>query len=312
MSTTDILDIDTAIESSFPTTEEPEIKTEEGKTAGDKDEKAGKNEEKTEREDDAKVEDADQDAKKEDDKTGETPDKKAVKPEEKKPDRVGKRIDELLKQRYELRQELAELRKKVKSDEPEPPKKPDPKDYTFDPKNPDSVKEAQRKFDFDMGKYQAELKSHEEKIESRAKESDAEEKKRIAGEQAEYAERIEEGKKAYPDYDAAFKNIADSFEMTEALHIALLESKDPAGILWFLGKNPLLAENILSMNTTRQAIKLAEIDVKLAYAKERKIKKVSNAPAPPAKVEGGGGGKKDPSKMSAQEYFDTYFRKKQT
>lgn len=296
---TELLDIDAAIESAFSATEEQPAEAEKGESGADGKEDGEGGEEKPSKKDDGE-ESAEADEKEGDEKDGESPEKKTA--PEKKQNRADKRIEQLLKERYQLRKELDETRSKIKPDEPQPPKKPDASDFKFDPKDPESLKEAQRKFDFAMGKYESDLKAHNEKVESKKAEAEEKEQKRIDSEKAEYAARIEVGKKEYPDYDECFKNIADSFEMTEALHNTLLESKDPAGLLRFLGKNPLVAEKVLSMGNTRQAIKLAEIDVKLQYAKKNSVKKASDAPAPPAKVAGSGGGKKDPSKMSAQEY----------
>jgi hypothetical protein len=297
---TELLDIDAAIESAFSATEDPtDAEPAEEGTDGKKDYKGG--EEKPAKKDDGE-ESVETDEKEGEEKDGEPTEKKAT--PEKKQNRADKRVEQLLKERYQLRKELEEARSRIKPDEPQPPKKPDAADFKFDPKDPESKADAQRRFDYAMGKYESDLKAHNEKVESRKAESEEKEQRRIDGEKSEYAARIEVGKKEYPDYDECFKNIADSFEMTEALHNTLLESKDPAGLLRFLGKNPLVAEKVLSMGNVRQAIKLAEIDVKLQYAKKANVKKASDAPAPPAKVAGSSGGKKDPAKMNAQEYHE--------
>jgi hypothetical protein len=305
------MDLDTAIEASLPTENEPEVNP---KDDGDGAEK-GSIDEKGDEANPEKVGEKDVErVKKEGEDEDGDPDKNKADPSEKplKHNRADKRIDELLKDRYELRRKISELESKIKPDVPEPPKKPESKDFEFDPKDPESVKKAQREFDFAMGKYESDLKSHKDKVAATEAEKEDKERARIDDEKSQYAARIEEGKKEYPDYDKAFRNIADSFEMTEALHETLLESKDPAGLLRFLGLNTGIAEKILSLPTARQAIKLAEIDVKLKYAKERKLKVSSSAPAPAAKVAGSGGAKKDPSNMSAQEYYDTYVKKKKT
>lgn len=297
---TELLDIDAAIEANFSATEEPAA-TEQGESGTDEKDGEKDGEKKPEKKDDDE-ESAEADEKDGGEKDGESTEKKTA--PEKKQNRADKRVEQLLKERYELRKELEEARSKIKPDEPQPPKKPEAADFKFDPKDPESVKEAQRKFDFAMGEYKSDLKAHNEKVESRKAETEEKEQKKINDEKAEYAARVESGKKEYPDFDECFKNIADSFEMTEALHNTLLESKDPAGLLRFLGKNPLVAEKVLSMGNTRQAIKLAEIDVKLQFAKKNSVKKASEAPAPAAKVAGGGGGKVDPTKMTAQQWHE--------
>lgn len=237
------------------------------------------------------------------------PVKKEAKSSEKpvKENRADRRFAVLLQERYQERKELAELREKLsrfEKDGPEPPKKPDPKDFEYDPKDPESVKLAQRKFDHAMGQYEKELEHHKEKVEAEKEEKEGIEKRRIENERAIFASKIEEGKKLYPDFDEAFSSIKDSFPITEALHYALFDSQDPAGILRHLGKNPELAGRIFDLPTTRQAIYLAKIDLNLKYAKDRKVKAASSAPAPAAKVAGSAGAKKDPKNMTAQEWAD--------
>lgn len=308
---TDLLDIDAAIANNFP----EEIAPEKDDAAGDGTEEV----EETVESDDA----SEKGGEKEDDDPGslisdgvkkddvgdidkEKTETLETKPKEKRSDR---RVNELLKERYALRRENEELKSKVKPKAIEPPKKPNPKDYKYNPDDPKSIEEAQRKYDFDNGKYESELKGHEEKVVNQKKERENKELNRIKSEQDEYGARIEKGKLEYADYDEAFANIKNTFEMTEALHTSLLDSEDPAGLLRFLGKNTAIAEKVLSYNTTRQAITLAKIDAKLILAKDRKIVRVSKAPAPTAKVKGGRtGGKKDPRKMSAEEHYKTYYK----
>lgn len=299
------MDLDSEIDASFSEGSDTEVeeKGSEGKDGEDGEkgskEKSGKEVES----DESKTDD-----KEEKDEDG-NPVKKEAEPS-KKPEKVSradKRVAEVLQQRYQDRKEIAELREKLsrfEKDGPEPPKKPDPKDFEYDPKDPESVKAAQRKFDFAMGKYEKDLEHHKEKVEAAKEEKEGVEKKRIENERAIFASKIEEGKKQYTDFDEAFASIKDSFEITEALHYTLLDSKDPAGVLRHLGKNPELAGRIFDLPTTRQAIYLAKIDLKLKYDKDRKVKAASSAPAPAAKVAGSGGAKKDPRNMTAREWAD--------
>jgi hypothetical protein len=307
---TDLLDLDAAIESSFQTQKEPEDESLDGEYAGNEDKKGdaedGKKIEGDEGGKTEGVDDQDKGEKKEGENEVEDPEKKKITPAEKppKPDRVQKRIDELTREKYQLRRELDEVKKQIELKEPDLPPKPDPKDYTFEPKNPESLKEAQRKFDFDTGKWQAKVDGIKENLEQR----DA---KRIELERSEYQSRIKTEKVKYPDFESAVNSISH-IPMTPELHDALHIEDDATDLLYFLGKHPAIAEDVLSLPSHRQSRKLAEISIKLKLAQERKKVVVSKAPSPPAKVSGGGGGKKDPSKMSAQEYYDTYVKNKKT
>ena len=269
----DLMDIDTAIEKSFPTIDDEEIVEDEEKTTeednsedgdkseteeeGDKKEKKGDEEEEEEKDDDSEEEDGE--------KKEKTPPVKKAKKENK----VQKRFDEMTRERYQLRKENEELRRRLESREPEIPEQPDPKKF-----------ENQRDYDFAMGQWQAKVEGIKEKTAQR-------EQIRVQNEAQQYQAKIQSNKSKYKDFDRALQNIAH-IDITPELHDALYHSDDATQLLYFLGKNPSIAEDVLSMSSHQQSRKLAEISVKLKAASKKK-KVVSDAPKPPAKVKKGSG-----------------------
>ena len=271
----DLMDIDTAIENSFPAIEDEEIVEEDTPEENDK-EDGEKSETEKEGDKKEKKDDEEEEEKKDDDSEEEDGEKEDKKPpiKKKKTDKVQKRFDELTREKYRLRKENEELRRRIESKEPEIPKQPDPKEF-----------KSQRDYDFAMGQWQA-------KVEGIKNESAQREQTRVQNEAQQYQAKIQSNKSKYEDFDRALQNIAH-IDITPELHDALYHSDDATQLLYFLGKNPSIAEDVLSMPSHQQSRKLAEISVKLKAASKKK-KVVSDAPKPPAKVKKGSGTK--PSK----------------
>jgi hypothetical protein len=269
----DLMDIDTAIEESFPTNEDEEVVEKDDETTEEDDSKDGdKSETEEEGEKEAEKEDEKEEEKKDDDSEEEEDEKTEKKPPEKKArkeNKVQKRFDEMTRERYQLRKENEELRRRLESREPEIPEQPDPKKF----KN-------QRDYDFAMGQWQA-------KVEVIKHESEQREQTRIQNETQQYQAKIQSEKSKYEDFDRALQNIAH-IDITPELHDALYHSDNATQLLYFLGKNPSIAEDVLSMSSHKQSRKLAEISIKLKNAGKKK-KVVSDAPKPPAKVKKGSG-----------------------
>lgn len=275
---TDLLDIDTAIEESFsepePETDEKDVGKDEKDTVDAESEEKGESEKKSKDEPEKDGEGK----KKDEEETGDDPAK-----EKPKPKRGDKRIDQLLHERSKLRRENEELRSQIKTKGPELPMQPDPKDY-----------KDQREYDFAMGGWQKE-------VESAKAESGKQKERQIAQEADRYQARIRTEKVKYSDFDTVVSDISD-IPITPELHDALGE-EGSVDLLYFLGRNPAIAENVLSLKSHSQSRKLAEISMKVKSAAGKKKKVVSSAPKPPAKVGGGGASaKKDPGKMSPEEW----------
>jgi hypothetical protein len=272
----ELIDIDGAIDESFPaqneeTTEENEEEGgEESKEKKEGEEKKGSSEEGEENEEEEGEE--------------ETEGKKKPDAKKEKPNRAQKRIDTLTRRNYELQRRLEEIERQSEQAAEELPPQPNPSEF-----------KTQREYDFAMGKWQAEVAAAE-KIKETSKTA------KINGEISQWNAKITRDMSKYED-------LADSYEefkqlpLTPALHEAMYHEKDAAHLVRFLGKNLDVAERILRLSPTQQAMKFGEICTKMRAAENRKTNVVSNAPKPGKKLSGGGGAsKKDPSKMSAEEW----------
>jgi hypothetical protein len=252
----DLLDIDAAISTSFQADEEPQESAEETE-AGDEAGTAEDGEEKP-------VKDGGEESDEGDEKDDQKP---KDKPEEKpKKSRAAERIESLARERRELRQQLAELQKQIRERPPELPPQPNPGEY-----------KTQREYDFAMGQYQA-------KVEAAQAEHGQAEERRVERERTAYQDRILKEKAKHADFDKVVSTLGD-IPISPELHDALYGCDNPADILYFLGKNPAIADHVLSMSGRQQTIKLAEISVKLAAAQKPKNIK-SAAPKPPEKPKG--------------------------
>jgi len=91
---------------------------------------------------------------------------------------------------------------------------------------------------------------------------------------------------------------------------ALLQSENGPQVAYHLGRpeNWDLANKIRELSPTRQLYELGKLETQLLVVKQ--TKKVTAAPPPIKPVGITGGGEKDPSKMSTEEWMD--WDKKQT
>lgn len=305
MSSEFVAELEEAIESSFTPENEPENKPA-GDGAGNEESESGEESKGGKDQTEEDIEGEKGGKKDGDDDTDEKEVKPPVKSEKIK--RSDKRVDELLKQRHELQQRLAKYEKSEVAKEPELPQKPDPRDYKYDPENPESKAAAQRKLDFDMGKWEAECDRVKNESKQKKESAAQAERERIESETVVRNERIAEDAKRYKDYDAKLPNIAH-LDMTEELHDALLEIDNPAAVMRFFNNRPDIADKVLSLPSHQQSRQIMKISMKLELA-EKKVATVSKAPAPPAKTPSGGSNSKPDGKMSAEEYFKKHYAKK--
>jgi hypothetical protein len=202
------------------------------------------------------------------------------KPKPKK-NRAQERINALTKKTYELRQQLAELQAKVEPEEPELPQAPaapNPRNFSTQ----EAYNKAVRDYDFAMGQHQAQIRQ----INSQREQADV---NRIETEKQTYQQKIAADKGKYKDFDAVIQSMAH-VPLSEQLHNTLATIDNPADLVYFLGKNPAIADGVLSLKGHAQTVKLAEISVKIKNAAKPK-NLVSEAPKPASKVNGGGSSK---------------------
>jgi hypothetical protein len=299
---TDLMDIDAAIEESLPTESEPEgdEPTDEGKQDESGDDKGKKDEPDEGKEGKEGKEGEKPDKPAEEGKEGEEPREKPdeTEPEPpKKKNRYNERLEYVAAERARLRRENEELRQQLESKEPELPPQPDPQKYQFDPNIPGQRDAAVARYNQDLGKWQADVERITEEHKNR-------DQTRVRREQEEYFHKMSAEKSIYGDFQTSVRRLAH-LQITPELHDALKHEDNAADLFNFLGSRPDIAESVLSMRGYQQARKLAEIALKLRYAQERKKTKQTKAPEPPAKTPkqgSGGGGVKKLDDLSFEEH----------
>lgn len=202
------------------------------------------------------------------------------KPKPKK-NRLQDRINQLTRDKYELRQKLAEIQAEEESEEPELPQAPaapNPRHFSTQ----EAYNKAVRDYDFAMGQHQAQIRQ----INSQREQADV---NRIETEKQTYQQKIAADKGKYKDFDVVIQSMAH-VPLSEQLHNTLVMIDNPADLVYFLGKNPAIADGVLSLKGHAQTVKLAEISVKIKNASKPK-NLVSEAPKPAGKVSGGGSSK---------------------
>lgn len=229
-----------------------------------------------------------EEGKKEDseDTDGESEKPKGEKP--KKENGVQKRIDELTREKYELRRLLDEAKKSNQNNEPQLPPKPIPNQFRTERDYRDAVVE-----------YNTTVK-HIEAEQVKEKERASE----IVLQNV--ANKIQADKSKFKDFDTVVRSISH-IPMDEALTDVILDDKNGIDVLYFLGQNPSIAEEISNMSQTKRARTLGILSAKLEGKKTGK--QVSSAPKPPSKVAGSAKKEKHPGDMTPEEY--SVWRRKQ-
>lgn len=206
------------------------------------------------------------------------------------PKGVQKRIDKLTQQRYErearireLEAKLAEQERKSQAAQPEP----DPSQFDTWEKYLDA------KVEYEAGKKIREIEQ-QRAIQQKQME-------RLAG----FNERAASIRQANPDFDVVLQSAAVG--VSDTVMETILESDDGPSLAYYLAKNPTELYKLNAMNERQQVLELGRISARLSAKPE--LRKVTQAPPPPPKVQGAGSGQKDLANMSDKEYAE--FRKRQ-
>lgn len=114
--------------------------------------------------------------------------------------------------------------------------------------------------------------------------------------------RIEEGYKAYPDFEEIA--LDRSVPITPMVMEILAETERPADLAYYLGKNRMEAISISRMNPLQAARAIAKIELGLAKAGDNNPSgsKIPSAPPPIKPVGSSHTVEKDPDKMGQKEY----------
>lgn len=117
--------------------------------------------------------------------------------------------------------------------------------------------------------------------------------------------KIAEAVKKFPDFiEVVTSPELPGLQGTPAFG-AIMESDIGAEVTYYLGKNPARAHQIAAMSPLSQVREIGRIEAAIQSGKS-----VSNAPPPPASLDGKSGtATKDPSRMSYEEFVD--YRRRQ-
>ena len=184
------------------------------------------------------------------------------------PNGVKKRIDKLTRQKYEAIAEVNRLKAEFEALKAQnAPKSVEPQMSDFD--TLDDYVEALAEY-----KYQNNMLSQQEKYAERAREQ------RVA---REWTDKLEKVRAVAPDFDEAFKNVAE-ITFAQSTLDAVAGHEKGAEIAYLLGKDPVKAYQIASLPPMQQLMAIGEIAAKTNLTKP---KTVSTAPAPIKPVSGG-------------------------
>ena len=184
------------------------------------------------------------------------------------PNGVKKRIDKLTRQKYEAIAEVNRLKAEFEALKAQiAPKQEAPDISQFD--TLDDYVEALAEY-----KYQNNMLSQQEKYAERAREQ------RVA---REWTDKLEKVRAVAPDFDEAFKNVAE-ITFAQSTLDAVAGHEKGAEIAYLLGKDPVKAYQIASLPPMQQLMAIGEIAAKTNLTRP---KTVSTAPAPIKPVSGG-------------------------
>ncbi len=144
---------------------------------------------------------------------------------------------------------------------------------------------------------------------------DKKEKEALQELQGAIDDMVEQGKEKYKDFNEIA--LAKDLVITPELVEVILESSVPADVMYYLGKNPDIAEELSGLSMLKAARKIAVIESEISKPSEKKDdkiekketekkpqteKKITNAPDPiePVHVDGTNG--RRPEDMSPSEY----------
>lgn len=206
-----------------------------------------------------------------------------------------KRIDRQTARNAQMERELAELRTMIEKSQPVK-QSDEPKEDQF---------ETIEEYLIAKGKYEA-------KKEYEVKESEAKKQ----AEQREYAEKVAkirqnfeaketEFRKTTPDYDDAVAVVNDYIGSApkDSMHVAvfrdfIMESDNPAPLLYRLGKEPDIIESMAEMTPIKFAKALVKLEMEIENAPKTTVTKTA---APPTPIKGSTSGQKQLHEMSYQE-----------
>lgn len=174
-----------------------------------------------------------------------------------------------------------------------------------EPEKADTGPKSLADFEYDDVKYQSYLFQEAEKravsaAEKRLREQQENEKseRRVST----FKQRITEFSKSVKDFEE--KVFADSNPVSPAMREIFEESEEGPALAYYLANNRDIAIDIARLSEKKAAHALGRIEERLIAERQKPVKKVSDAPAPPPKLDGSGDPKidKDPKDMNQSEF----------
>jgi hypothetical protein len=173
------------------------------------------------------------------------------------------------------------------------------------------AKKSLKDFNYDDGAYAEHLR---QETRAEAAEAARQEALRLRESEVEglrrekFEERVAAFSTAHPDYSDVVEGAwACSKPMAEAIE----DSDEGPALAYYLAQNPDVARQMSRLSAVQAGRELAKLEDRLVTERKKAAEKpVSQAPAPPPKIDGSNPGnvERDPSKMSDAE-FSKWFRK---
>lgn len=218
------------------------------------------------------VEEVEEEQKSEELSESSTETQKAEPEKEEKPDGVTARIDELTRLRRQAERDAEYWRRQAQQKEPEKPEEA----------APEPVKTLED-FDYDEGAYQQHLfaRARAEAVEEakrvlkdeQSQQTTAKKLTEFRGKEAEFSKSVE-------DYTEVVTN--PNLSISQEMVDVSMEMENGPEVLYYLGKNPALADEIAHLSPLSAARELGRIEAKLLN--KASGEKVSKAPAPTPKI----------------------------
>ncbi len=206
-----------------------------------------------------------------------------------------KRIDRQTAKNAQMERELAELRAMVERSQPVK-QSDEPQEDQF---------ETTEEYLIAKGKYEARKEYEAKETEAKKAAQDREYAEKVAKIRQNFEAKETEFRKTTPDYDDAVAVVNDYIGTApkDSMHVAVfrdfvMESDNPAPLLYRLGKEPDLIESMSEMSPIKFAKALVKLEMEIENAPKQTATKTV---APPSPVKGSTLGQKNLHEMSYQE-----------
>jgi len=203
-------------------------------------------------------------------------------------ERVKAQNDQLMQFVSQFQQNQGNGAQQQQAQQPQEQPKPKYEDFNSD----DEYFEA-------LADWKADQKLNQYRQETERQRREREQREAQQTRQQKLTERLEQGRDKYDDFDEVVYD--ESVPITDTMAEAIAESDVGDEVAYYLGSHPKEAARIAKLSPVAAGREMGRLESKLSQPKQQQQ---SKAPEPPKRVKGGGEtAKKDPSKMSMDEYI---------